>query len=261
MNQNKTKTSLLESVFNYYSDRRNYIKESVNEDGLSVCVDDAMFNDIMDMIKHNVFEKIEDGQILIPTMGAYTFHITPDNKCYLDDDNGNEHEVEIDNAKLQTILQAIQTPVISEKISNPFTGVQQDPETGFVTFTKKDNVSQNDAIKSAHDAIERAKSRRKSQEDDSIPDTLQDKRNNPEYMSKVNAYWNNRKNNMAEPHGFGTSGTKTLFPIDEMDDDSVYDLANDDKGDKAQFAAKGMGYINEDKIRHIVSNIIEQILK
>lgn len=154
--------------------------------------------------------------------------------------------------------------MVSEGKDNPFTNVVQDPETKYITFTKKDNVSPEVAQQAAHDAVMRAKDRRMAQQDDEFDNpSLEDRRNDPEYMDKVSSYWNNRRENMAEPHGFGTSGTKPLFPLDEMTDDenSVYDLANDEKGDKAQFAAKGVGYINEDKLHSIINRVIKRTLK
>ena len=266
------KNPILEAVFNYYEDGKNYLNESMNEEGQCAVVDDKMFGDLMDMVQKGVYEEIENNHILIPTMGAYTFHITPSGECYIDDERGNEFEAQIDRTKLQQLLQSINTPqyrMVSEGASNPFSNVQQDPETGFITFTKKDNVSPEDAMNAAHDAVERAKERRYSQKEDEFNNpSLQDRRNDPEYMDQVADYWNNRRDNMAEPHGFGTSGTKPLFPLEEMniaqdDDNNVYDLANDEKGDKPSFAAKGAGYIklDESKLSQIIDNVLKEIIK
>lgn len=265
METNPIKNTILESVYNYYTDSSNYINESLEEEAYSVTVDDRMFNEIMDMVANNVFEDVGNGHILIPTMGSYTFHITPAHECYLDDENGNEHEVEIDENRLQQILNAIQEPqyrMVSEGKNNPFTHVEQDPETNYVMFTKKHNVPMEDAMKAAHNTVLKMKDKRRAERDARLTynPTLQDKRDDPEYMDKVRDYWNDRRENMGEPHGYSTSGTKTLSPLDETDDNSVYDLANDEKGDKAQFAAAGIGYIHEGKLHEAIAKVIREII-
>ena len=258
----RIKNPILESVYNYYNDGKNYLNESINEEGLCAVVDDNMFGDLMDMVQKGIYEEVENGHIIIPTMGSYTFHITPGDECYLDDERGNEHEVQIDRTKLQQLLQSINTPqyrMVSEK-KDSIRGGESYGDA--ILWHLAPGTPEEQGLKDAHTAAQKVIDRRRAEKEDALNNpSLQDRRNDPEYMNQVNDYWNDRRENMAEPHGFGTSGTKSLFPLEEMEDNSVYDLANDEKGDKANFAARGAGYINEDRLHKIVSETINKILK
>lgn len=232
---------LLEEIYNYYNNEQNYIDKSLNESVQCVVVDDNMFDGIMDMVQKNVFEEIENGHILIPIMGSYTFNITPDGECYLDDEMGNEYDAQIDNAKLQQILKSIESSkseMMSEGKYNPFTKVVQDPETNVRIYTKKPDVSIEDAKKEAHEAGMRASNRSMEKWNDRINNpSLKDRREDDDYMDRVRKYWAYRREHKSEPHGFGTSGMMTLFPLDEM------------------------GYVNEDKLRSIINRVVKQTLK
>ena len=136
----KIKNPILESVYNYYTNANNYLNESLTEDGYCITVDDRLFNDLMDMIHTGTYDEVENGHILIPTEGGYTFHITPNSELYLDDERGNELEAQIDPQKLSQLMQAIRTPqykMVSEgNGNNAFTNVEQDPETKFIKYLK-----------------------------------------------------------------------------------------------------------------------------
>lgn len=261
----KIENPILESVYKYYTNANNYLTESLYEEGHCITVDDRLFNDLMDMIQTGTYYEVENGHILIPTEGGYTFHITPNGELYLDDERGNELETQIDPQKLSQLMQAIRTPqykMVSEgNGNNAFTNVEQDPETKFIKFTKKDNVSPEDAQKAAHIAIEKAKTRRAAERDDADNNmSLEDRFNDPDYRDKVTDYWNNRRENMAEPHGFGTSGTKPLFPLKETTDEGdVYDPS----AVKPDVAQDGLptGLVNEARLSQIVKEIIKKKLQ
>lgn len=261
----KIENPILESVYKYYTNANNYLTESLYEEGHCITVDDRLFNDLMDMIQTGTYDEVENGHILIPTEGGYTFHITPNSELYLDDERGNELEAQIDPQKLSQLMQAIKTPqykMVSEgNGNNAFTHVEQDPETKFIKFTKKDNVSPEDAQRAAHIAVEKAKARRAAERDDADNNmSLEDRFNDPDYRDKVTDYWNNRRENMAEPHGFGTSGTKPLFPLEETTDEGdVYDPS----AVKPDVAQDGLpiGLVNEARISQIVREIIKNKLQ
>lgn len=262
------KNPILESVYNYYTNANNYLTESVNEEGHCITVDDRLFNDLMDMIKTGTYDKVENGHILIPTEGGYTFHITPTGEIYLDDERGNELEAQIDPQKLSQLMQAIRTPqykMVSEgNGNNAFTNVEQDPETKFIKFTKKDNVSPEEAQKAAHIAVEKAKARRTAEREDAENNmSLKDRFNDPEYRDKVSDYWNNRRENMAEPHGFGTSGTKSMFNPNELEESTNEGDVYDPSAEKPDVAQDGLptGLVNEARLSQIVKEIIKKKLQ
>jgi len=259
------KNPILEGVYNYYTNANNYLTESLTEEGHCITVDDRLFNDLLDMIQTGTYDEVENGHILIPTEGGYTFHITPNGELYLDDERGNELEAQIDPQKLNQLMQAIRAPqykMVSEgNGNNAFANVEQDPETKFIKFTKKDNVSPEDAQKAARIAIEKAKARRAAERADADSNPpLKDRLNDPDYRGKVTDYWNNRRENMAEPHGFGTSGTKSLFPLEETTDEGdVYDPS----AEKPDVAQDGLptGLVNEARLSQIVKEIIKKKLQ
>lgn len=258
----KIKNPILESVYNYYTNASNYLNESLTEEDHCITVDDTLFNDLMDMIQTGTYDEVENGHIIIPTEGGYTFHITPNGELYLDDERGNELEAQIDPQKLSQLMQAIKTPqykMVSEgNGNNPFTNVEQDPETRFIKFTKKDNVSPEDAQNAAHTAMEKHKER---QANKTSQPSLQDRLNNK--REEVSNYWKDRREKMAEPHGFGTSGTKAMFNPNE-----IHESANE--GDeyipsdvKPDIAQDGLptGLVNEARLNQIVKEIIKNKLK
>jgi hypothetical protein len=254
----KIENPILESVYKYYTNANNYLTESLYEEGHCITVDDRLFNDLMDMIQTGTYDEIENGHILIPTEGGYTFHITPNSELYLDDERGNELEAQIDPQKLSQLMQAIKTPqykMVSEgNGNNAFTHVEQDPETRFIKFTKKDNVSPEDAQKAAHTALEKAKARRG---DKTSEPSLNDRRNDPEYMEKVHNYWDDRRENMALPHG----GSHPRLPglEESTDEGDVYDPS----AVKPDVAQDGLptGLVNEARISQIVREIIKNKLQ
>lgn len=250
------KNPILESVYNYYTNKKNYIKENLNEEGYCIEVDDTMFNDIIDMIETGTYTENEPGHILIPTEGGYTLNIEPNGEIYLDDERGNEMEATIDPQKLSQIMNLIKSKdykLVSENKNNPFTNVEQDPETGFIKFTKKDNVSQDDAMNAAHHAVEKAKARRASEKEDDDQPSKEDK------LAKSKEYWQNRRDNMAEPHGYGTSGTLQMQFNESTDEGDVYDPA----AVKPDIAQGGLptGLVNEARLSEIVREIIKNKLK
>jgi len=250
------KNPILESVYNYYTNKKNYIKENLNEEGYCIEVDDTMFNDIIDMIETGTYTENEPGHILIPTEGGYTLNIEPNGEIYLDDERGNEMEATIDPQKLSQIMNLIKSKdykLVSENKNNPFTNVEQDPETGFIKFTKKDNVSQDDAMNAAHNAVEKAKARRASEKEDDDQPSKEDK------LAKSKEYWQNRRDNMAEPHGYGTSGTLQMQFNESTDEGDVYDPA----AVKPDIAQDGLptGLVNEARLSEIVREIIKNKLK
>ena len=250
------KNPILESVYNYYANKKNYIKENLNEEGYCIKVDDTMFNDIIDMIETGTYTENEPGHILIPTEGGYTLNIEPNGEIYLDDERGNEMEATIDPQKLSQIMNLIKSKdykLVSENKNNPFTNVEQDPETGFIKFTKKDNVSQDDAMNAAHNAVEKAKARRASEKEDDDQPSKEDK------LAKSKEYWQNRRDNMAEPHGYGTSGTRQMQFNESTDEGDVYDPA----AVKPDIAQDGLptGLVNEARLSEIVREIIKNKLK
>ena len=253
------KNPILESVYNYYTNANNYLNESLTEEGHCITVDDRLFNDLMDMIQTGTYDEVENGHIIIPTEGGYTFHITPNSEIYLDDERGNELEAEIEPQKLTQLMKAIRTPqykMVSEgNGNNPFTNVEQDPETKLINFTKKDNVSPEDAQNAAHTALEKHKARQANKtQQPSLQDRFNDRR------EESSEYWKNRRENMAEPHGFGTSGTKPLFPLDEMNLEGDEYNPSDIKPD---IAKDGMpvGLVNEERLSQIVKEIIKKKLQ
>lgn len=251
------KSTILNEVYKYYTNTSNYLNENLNEDGYCVTVDDQMFNDILDMINTGTYSETEPGHILIPTEGGYTLHITPNGGIYLDDERGNEMEVSIDQQKLNQIMNTIASrdyKQVSENRNNPFTNVEQDPESGFVKFTKKDNVSDGDAKKAMRTAVNKSKERHDAKRQETTPPSMKDKRNDPKYMGKVHGYWDKRRDNMAEPHGYGTSGTLSMFK-ESTDEADMYDPAAD-KPDTTVYPPKGLG-INEARLAKIVSRIIK----
>lgn len=251
---------ILNEVFNYYTNKKNYLNESLEEEGQCVVMDEQLFSDVMDMVQKGVYENMEDGQILIPTMGSYTLHITPSGECYLDDEYGNENEVQIDQAQLSQIMQSIKSSqyhMVSEG-SNPFTNVQQDPETGFVTLTTKDGISDQEGLDAAHKAMVKAKDRRMSQKlDKRQQDEFNNRFNDPEWREEmrrkregwVDKYkpWNQYELNLQE----------------EANEADMYDIDANEKPDMGHPAAEGAGYIKLDEARlsQIVNNVIKQILK
>lgn len=264
----KIKNPILESVYNYYTNANNYLTESLNEEGYCITVDDRLFNDLLDMIQTGTYDEVENGHILIPTEGGYTFHITPNGELYLDDERGNELEAQIDPQKLSQLMQAIRTPqykMVSEgNGNNAFTNVEQDPETKFIKFTKKDNVSPEEAQKAAHIAVEKAKARRTAEREDAENNmSLEDRFNDPEYRDKVSDYWNNRRENMAEPHGFGTSGTKSMFSPNELEESTNEGDVYNPSAEKPDVAHDGLptGLVNEARLSQIVKEIIKKKLQ
>lgn len=250
------KNPILESVYNYYTNKKNYLKETINEEGYCIEVDDTMFNDIIDMIETGTYAENEPGHILIPTEGGYTLNIEPNGEIYLDDERGNEMEATIDPQKLSQIMNLIKSKdykLVSENKNNPFTNVKQDPESGFIKFTKKDNVSQDDAMNAAHNAVEKAKARRASEKEDDDQPSKEDK------LAKSKEYWQNRRDNMAEPHGYGTSGTRQMQFNESTDEGDVYDPA----AVKPDIAQDGLptGLVNEARLSEIVREIIKNKLK
>ena len=256
MKNSNIKNPILESVYNYYTNKKNYIKENLNEEGYCMEVDDTMFNDIIDMIETGTYTENEPGHILIPTEGGYTLNIEPNGEIYVDDERGNEMEAHIDPQKLRQIIALINSKeykLVSENRNNPFTKVEQDPKTGIVNFTKKDNVSQDDAMNAAHNAIEKAKERRLAQNTDDVQPSKEDK------LAKSREYWQNRRNNMAEPHGYGTSGTLQMNFNESTDEGDVYDPA----AEKPDVAQDGLptGLVNEARLSEIITKIIKNTLK
>lgn len=254
------KNPILESVYSYYNNGKNYIKENLNEEGRCIVVDDTMFNDIIDMVETGTYTENEPGHILIPTEGGYTLNIEPNGDMYLDDDSGNELEAQIDKDKLDQILMLINSKdydLVSENKNNPFTNVEQDPESGFITFTKKGNVPMDDALKGAHNAVEKSKEKFFNKKNSEPDPSLQDRRNDTEYMDKVHDYWNDR-NSRPEPHGYGTSGTLPMFN-ESTDEADMYDPAAE-KPDMTVYPPKGLG-INESRIAEIVSRIIKNKIR
>ena len=254
----KIENPILESVYKYYTNANNYLTESVNEEGYCITVDDRLFNDLMDMIQTGTYDEVENGHILIPTEGGYTFHITPNSELYLDDERGNELEAQIDPQKLSQLMQAIKTPqykMVSEgNGNNPFTNVEQDPETKFIKFTKKDNVSSEDAQKAAHTAIEKHKER---QANKTSQPSLQNRRNDSEYMDKVHDYWKDRRENMALPHG---DSYPRLPGLEESANEGDEYIPSDVKPDIAQDGLP-TGLVNEARLSQIVKEIIKNKLK
>lgn len=254
----KIENPILESVYKYYTNANNYLTESLYEEGHCITVDDRLFNDLMDMVQTGTYDEVENGHILIPTEGGYTFHITPNGELYLDDERGNELEAQIDPQKLNQLMQAVKTTqykMVSEgNGNNPFINVEQDPETKFITFTKKDNVSPEDAQKAAHDAILKHKERHA----DKTPTlSLQDKRNDPEYMEKVHDYWDDRRENMGFPHG-------DFYPrLPGLEESTNEGDVYDPSAIKPDVAQDGLptGLVNEARISQIVREIIKNKLQ
>ena len=265
----KIENPILESIYKYYTNANNYLTESLTEEGHCITVDDRLFNDLMDMIQTGTYDEVENGHILIPTEGGYTFHITPNSELYLDDERGNELEAQIDPQKLSQLMQAIKNPqykMVSEgNGNNAFTNVEKKPGS-YPVFTLKDEFMKDDASRqkgmdAIHTAMEKAKARRNAEREDAENNmSLQDRFNDPEYRDKVSDYWNNRRKNMAEPHGFGTSGTKSLFPLEEMNLEGDEYSPTDVKPD---IAKDGMpvGLVNEARISQIIREIIKNKLQ
>lgn len=272
MNEAKIENPILESVYNYYTNANNYLTESLYEEGHCITVDDRLFNDLMDMIQTGTYDEVENGHILIPTEGGYTFHITPNSELYLDDERGNELEAQIDPDKLSQLMQAIKTPryrMVSEgNGNNPFVSAEQEPGS-YPVFKLKDQYMKNDVTRqqgldAVHNAIERGKSRRAEQEDDAMDAKYHQNRfNDPEYRNASREYWKNRRENMAEPHGFGTSGTIPMFNPNEIKESTDEGDVYDPSAVKPDVAQDGLptGLVNEARISQIVKEIIKNKLK
>ena len=115
--------------------------------------------------------------------------------------------------------------------------------------------SPEDAQNAAHTALEKHKARQANKtQQPSLQDRFNDRR------EESSEYWKNRRENMAEPHGFGTSGTKPLFPLDEMNLEGDEYNPSDIKPD---IAKDGMpvGLVNEERLSQIVKEIIKKKLQ
>ena len=265
----KNENPILKEIYGYYTNRSNYLKESMNEEGYGLTVDNNMFVDLMDMVQTGTYDEVENGHFLIPIGNNSTFHYVNNGECYVDDERGNEYDVNIDDAKLNDLARALNNGyrMVSEGNGrNAFTKVEQDPDTKFIKFTKKDNVSPEEACDAAHQALLKAKSRRSGE--GSNP-SLKDRRNDPEYMDKVSDYWKDRRGNMAEPHGFGTSGTLSMFPPEDLEESANEGdeyIPSDVKPDISQdglpkgLVKEGITIKNSNKMSKKVTKINEQQL-
>ncbi len=112
----KIENPILNEVYNYYTNEKNYLNETITEEGYGLVVDNNMFVDLMDMVQTGTFEEIENGHYLIPIGNNSTFHYVANGDCYIDDERGNEYDVVIDDAKLNDLARALnpQYKMVSE---------------------------------------------------------------------------------------------------------------------------------------------------
>ena len=108
--------SILESVYGYYADTKNYINESLNEEAYSIVVSGDMLKDIMDQVQSGVFE--QDGDYYkIPTTGNSTFCISPNGDAMIEDMTGDIHSVDIDNRAKEQILNMVHPTEYVDELS------------------------------------------------------------------------------------------------------------------------------------------------
>lgn len=248
MNKNKLTENILSSIYNYYTNEKNYLNESICEDDYSVVMDDNLFNDVMDMVQTGTVQETESGHYLIPTKDGNTFHFILNGDSYMDDERGNEYDVILDEKQKNELLQTLMPnySMVMENNNNPFTNVETEPNGIFSRFTLKDGVPMEDGLNAVHTAVEKARQRRDQHiKDAEAEEEYNDRYNDPEYREKARNYWQNRYDNMAEPHGFGTSGTLSMG-LEEMEA----------KGDIAHFEAIGHGdaTLEEDDNQEITNN-------
>lgn len=247
--------SILESVQRFYTNTNNYVKEGLEEEGNCIVANDNIISEIQDMIYSGNFEEVDNGHYLIPIMGNKTFHLLANGQCYIDDELGNENEVQImpnDVKELLNMVHPTEYRMVSEK-KNVFTGFDQDPQSKIIQWHTKKGVSPDKAKEEAHNALQRHIERQNNKEEGP---SLKDRRNDPDYMDKVRQH--------KEKRGCDHDWRQLKLDLKEENDDSVYNLGNDEKGNTEFQASQGNGYINkldEDKLRQIVKNAVAANMK
>lgn len=256
MKQNRS--TILEDVYKYYTNEKNYLTESMCEDGGSIVIDDALFGDIMSMVHEGVFEEMEDGCILIPTKSNSTFIIAPNGECYISDNlSDDEHEVQIEGNKLNQIMQDVKGQkygMVSEG-KNSIIGANSDGQ--FFNFKLKPGTPEEQGIKDVHDATQKAVDRRRAEKEDAQKQAEFNNRfNNPEWreeMSQKRQDWLNRYNPWNQ--------------LDLFEEQNEVDMRNTEVNTKPNTehqAGIGNGSIiklSENKLRQIIEDVIDQIMK
>lgn len=257
--KNRFVENILKNVGTYYNDGKNYLGESIDGLGDTIKLDSTMFDDLVDMVRRKVYQRTEDGDYLIPTVDDMTLRLSAKGASFLENQDGEKRPVDIDGAKKRTLLDMLsfleahtEHGDVNENKNNLFTKVEPEGDSVGDSVTKwhaKDGVSREAVDNAIQRAIAKAKDRKFQHETDAeAEEEYNDRYNDPEYREKGREYMQNRRDTMAEPHGYGTSGTGMLFNLDELTE-GLEEISRNKKRQNRKAALDAVGGESVDNVK------------